>query len=152
MHPTDLFIGSRAMIERDKHHLASICSIFMRPDIPLFIEIADFRHPNRSATSAPSSALALPSTGGDFSFACQWPPSLICSSELVRAFGLTFTRIVLVLLMVVSNKPIVSVWARNKIQAKVIRRSSVSGKGYSMCLAVALAMASPQYRATTFSD
>ncbi len=36
--------------------------------------------------------------------------------------------------------------------ATAILRSSLSGKRYSICLAVALATVSPQYLATTFND
>lgn len=46
---------------------------FLRPDAPTLIETAALLHPNRSATSSISSAFALPSTGGDFSFATHVP-------------------------------------------------------------------------------
>ena len=67
----------------------------MRPDAPLLMETADFRHAKCFATKATSSSLALPSTGGDLSCACQMPPLTDSSSKLIRALGLTFTRIVL---------------------------------------------------------
>jgi hypothetical protein len=66
----------------------------MRPAAPLLIETADFGQPKWPATRATSSWLALPSTGGDLSCARQMPPSN-SSSALRRAFGFTFTEIVL---------------------------------------------------------
>lgn len=81
------------------HQRPSICTVFRRPDAPLLIETAAFRHLKCAATRTISSSFALPSTGGDFSSACQRPPSLNCSSELIREFGLTFTWIVFVLCM-----------------------------------------------------
>ncbi len=63
-----------------------------RPEAPRRMETADFGHPNRRATRAISSALALPSTGGDTSRACQGAPGVRgSSSELARALGLTLT-------------------------------------------------------------
>jgi hypothetical protein len=44
---------------------------FVRPDFPDLIFTADLGHPKCSATKVTSSALALPSTGGDFSRANQ---------------------------------------------------------------------------------
>src|SRR5262249_279824 len=63
-----------------------------RPDAPLWIETADLRQRKRSATSAISSSLALPSTGGALTCATQVPSSP-CSSALTRERGLTFTWI-----------------------------------------------------------
>lgn len=62
----------------------------MRPAAPVLIVTAAFLHLNCSATSAISSAFALPSTGGDFSFATQ-VPSGACVSEATRARGVTLT-------------------------------------------------------------
>lgn len=60
----------------------------MRPEAPARMDTAAFGTPKRSATSTMSSALALPSTGGDLSRASQ-VPSGSGSSEETRAFGLT---------------------------------------------------------------
>src|SRR5437762_5714957 len=62
----------------------------MRPEAPLLIDTADFGHAKCRAINATNSLLALPSTGGDFSWASHGP--LPASSKvLTRAFGLTFT-------------------------------------------------------------
>jgi hypothetical protein len=61
---------------------------FVRPDCPDLIVTADLGHLKCFATKARSSALALPSTGGDFSRANQWP-SGICSSNDTRELGFT---------------------------------------------------------------
>jgi hypothetical protein len=63
---------------------------FVRPDCPDLIVTADLGHLKCFATKARSSALALPSTGGDFSRANQWP-SGICSSNDTRELGFTLT-------------------------------------------------------------
>ena len=69
-------------------HDASTLTSFMRPDAPDLMETAAFRHRKCSATKATSSSLALPSTGGDFSFASQ-VPSGACIREEARALGFT---------------------------------------------------------------
>jgi len=69
-------------------HDASTLTSFMRPDAPDLMETAAFRHRKCSATRATSSSLALPSTGGDFSFASQ-VPSGACIREEARALGFT---------------------------------------------------------------
>ena len=63
------------------------------PTRQVLIDTRDFGRPNCRATSAMSSALALPSTGGDLSVASQ-VPSASCSRALTRAFGFTLTWIV----------------------------------------------------------
>src|SRR5699024_6791816 len=63
---------------------------FKRPRAPDLISTADMRHLKCLAISAISSALALPSTGGDFNRATQLP-SGICSSDACLALGLTLT-------------------------------------------------------------
>jgi hypothetical protein len=63
---------------------------FVRPDAPLLIETADFGHAKCRAINAINSLLALPSTGGDFSWASQGPLST-SSRALTREFGFTFT-------------------------------------------------------------
>src|SRR5882762_1761347 len=60
----------------------------MRPDAPDLMDTAALRHWKCSATKAMSSSLALPSTGGDFSFASQ-VPSAACAREEARALGFT---------------------------------------------------------------
>jgi hypothetical protein len=62
----------------------------MRPDAPLLIEIADLGHPKCRAINAINSLLALPSTGGDFSWASHGPLSTF-SRVLTRALGFTLT-------------------------------------------------------------
>ena len=62
---------------------------FVRLEAPDLIETPDFGQLKCLATSAISSALALPSTGGDLSWASQVPSSF-CSSRLVRELGFTF--------------------------------------------------------------
>src|SRR5258708_28969089 len=69
-------------------HDASTLTSFMRPDAPDLMETAAFRHRKCSATKATSSSLALPSTGGDFSFASQ-VPSGACIREEARALRFT---------------------------------------------------------------
>src|SRR5206468_8519309 len=69
-------------------HDASTLTSLMRPDAPDLMDTAALRHCTRSATKAMSSSLALPSTGGDFSFASQ-VPSAACAREEVRALGFT---------------------------------------------------------------
>src|SRR6267143_686141 len=69
-------------------HDASTLTSFMRPDAPDLMDTAALRHWKRSATKAMSSSLALPSTGGDFSFASQ-VPSAACAREEARALGFT---------------------------------------------------------------
>src|SRR6266702_4158726 len=69
-------------------HDASTLTSFMRPDAPDLMETAAFRHRKCSATKATSSSLALPSTGGDFTFASQ-VPSGACIREEARALGFT---------------------------------------------------------------
>src|SRR5438552_3956722 len=69
-------------------HDSSTLTSFMRPDAPDLTETAAFRHRKCSATRATSSSLALPSTGGDFSFASQ-VPSGACIREEARALGFT---------------------------------------------------------------
>jgi len=54
----------------------AIWTSFIRPVAPALIETAAFAHPNCSATNAISSAFALPSTGGDFSFAIHVPSAV----------------------------------------------------------------------------
>jgi hypothetical protein len=63
---------------------------FIRPDAPLWMRTADRATPKCLATSATSSSLAFPSTGGERSSARQ-DPSACCTSALLRAFGLTLT-------------------------------------------------------------
>jgi hypothetical protein len=63
---------------------------FMRPEPPLLMDTADFGRPKCAATSAMSSLLALPSTGGDFNCAIH-TPGLVSSSRLWRALGLALT-------------------------------------------------------------
>src|SRR6266545_3330515 len=69
-------------------HDASTLTSFMRPDAPDLMDTAALRHWKCSATKAMSSSLALPSTGGDFSFASQ-VPSAACAREEARALGFT---------------------------------------------------------------
>src|SRR5712691_7523412 len=69
-------------------HDASTLTSFMRPDAPDLMETAAFGHRKCSATKATSSSLALPSTGGDFTFASQ-VPSGACIREEARALGFT---------------------------------------------------------------
>lgn len=63
-------------------------SSLRRPDAPLRIDTCALRQPKCAATSATTSALARPSTGGDFSRASQ-VPSGCCSRQLRRALGFT---------------------------------------------------------------
>ncbi len=60
----------------------------IRPNFPDLIVTADLGHPKRFATKASNSALALPSTGGDFSRASQLP-SGIGSNDDTCELGLT---------------------------------------------------------------
>ena len=69
---------------------SAISTRFVRVDAPLLIDTADLPQPKRLATSATSSALALPSTGGDFNCADHVPLASWTSDE-VRALGLTLT-------------------------------------------------------------
>src|SRR2546422_2466461 len=69
-------------------HDASTLTSFMRPDAPDLMETAAFGHRKCSATKTTSSSLALPSTGGDFTFASQ-VPSGACIREEARALGFT---------------------------------------------------------------
>src|SRR2546427_11528785 len=69
-------------------HGASTLTSFMRPAAPDLMDTAAFRHRKCSATKATSSSLALPSTGGDFTFASQ-VPSGACTREEARALGFT---------------------------------------------------------------
>src|SRR6266704_3809878 len=69
-------------------HDASTLTSFMRPDAPDLMDTAALRHWKCSATKVMSSSLALPSTGGDFSFASQ-VPSAACAREEARALGFT---------------------------------------------------------------
>lgn len=62
----------------------------VRPDAPDLIATADFAQPKCRATSAITSALALPSTGGDVTCAIHSPP-LPRTSSLTRERGLTRT-------------------------------------------------------------
>jgi hypothetical protein len=55
------------------HYWVSTLMIFVRLAAPVFIVTADFAHLNLVATSAMSSSLALPSTGGDLSLATHVP-------------------------------------------------------------------------------
>src|SRR5215471_7391945 len=76
----------------------------MRPDAPALTSTDAFGHWNRAATSAMSSRLALPSTGGDFSLATQ-VPSGCCSSDEDRAFGFTLTLKVSVDILSATQRP-----------------------------------------------
>src|SRR5438105_11027797 len=72
----------------------SMRTSFMRPDAPLLMDTADFGEANCLATSAMSSSLAFPSTGGALSRA-DHTPGASCTRTLTRAFGLTLTWITL---------------------------------------------------------
>ena len=64
----------------------------LRPRAPSLMLTAERGHRKCLATNAMSSALALPSTGGDFNLACQSvAPCAGSKSSLVLAWGLTFT-------------------------------------------------------------
>ena len=67
-----------------------ILTSFKRPEAPDLMRTADLLHLKYSATNAISSAFALPSTGGDFSFATQVPSAASVSDE-TRARGVTLT-------------------------------------------------------------
>src|SRR5438045_1978933 len=62
----------------------------MRPAAPLIIDTADFGQAKCRAINDTNSLFALPSTGGDFSWASHGPFST-SSRLLTRAFGFTFT-------------------------------------------------------------
>lgn len=66
----------------------------MRVEVPDLIKISDLGHLKCFASSTISSALALPSTGGDLIWASHVPSSL-CWSRLARELGFTFTWITL---------------------------------------------------------
>lgn len=79
------------ILEQDSIYMPSIRTSFMRPDAPLLIETCALEQAKCFATRATSYWLALPSTGGDLSWASHIVPSLGSSSALTRALGLTFT-------------------------------------------------------------
>ena len=68
-----------------------ITSTFDRAEAPALMATALLGHSKRLATSAMSSRLALPSTGGDFNLATH-TPSAPCSSDDARALARTLTR------------------------------------------------------------
>jgi len=72
------------------HCRTSIRTNFTRPDAPALIDTSDLRHWKCFATSAISSSFALPSTGGDLTWASHIPSSL-SSRTLTRELGFTFT-------------------------------------------------------------
>jgi hypothetical protein len=92
-------------VRREYHGPACAISIrnhLFRPEAPRLIDTADLRHLKWSATSAMSSSLALPSTGGDRSRASQVPPST-GSNALVRELGLTLTCISVIALSFIGS-------------------------------------------------
>src|SRR6185503_577725 len=66
----------------------------MRLEPPDLICTSDLARLKCFATSVISSSFALPSTGGDLSWAIHVPSSL-CSSRLARELGLTFIWMVI---------------------------------------------------------
>src|SRR5512132_1306263 len=74
-----------------RHHPSTSIS-FVRAVAPLRIDTCALRTPKRRATSAITSAFALPSTGDALTHASQ-VPSPRSSSDDIRAFGLTRTWI-----------------------------------------------------------
>lgn len=62
----------------------------MRPDAPAVMRTDAFLQPKWAAIKPISSALALPSTGGDLSDAVQVPSAAWAKAETL-AFGFTFT-------------------------------------------------------------
>src|SRR5262245_9995829 len=87
--------GSSLILPLSHNFQFSIRTSFKRPEAPLLIDTADLAQPKRSATSATSSAFALPSTGGDFTRAVHGPPPCGSSSALTLERGLTLTSMVL---------------------------------------------------------
>jgi hypothetical protein len=83
-----------SQLPRQDGQETAIWTSFMRPDVPDLIVTAPLLHLNCSATRAINSALALPSTGGDFNFATH-VPSADCVSEETRERAVTLTRMIL---------------------------------------------------------
>ena len=69
----------------------------MRLEPPDLMETSDFRQQKCFATRAINSSFALPSTGGDLSWASHVPSSL-STSRLVRELGLTFILMIVMLI------------------------------------------------------
>ena len=94
-HVTDSLSGRtelQALVRSPDHVQArSTTSTFSRAEAPALMATALLGHEKRLATSAMSSRLALPSTGGDFTLAIH-TPSAPCSSDDTRALSRTFTR------------------------------------------------------------
>ena len=85
-----------ALVRVARHRTAGVegrstVSSFTRPDAPDLIATAVFGHLKCAATSAINSSLALPSTGGARSRACQ-EPSLACVNDALRERGFTLIR------------------------------------------------------------
>lgn len=84
---TRVRLGVNNFMAHERRTLTS----FNRPAAPDLITTSALRHWKCSATNSTSSALALPSTGGDFSWARQ-VPSGSCVSDEIRELGFTLTR------------------------------------------------------------
>ena len=87
-HVPDLVIVDYMMPDMDGlKFISAFRALHGRNEIPVLMVTADFAQPNACATSATSSAFALPSTGGDFSCASHVPSSCRDSND-TRELGL----------------------------------------------------------------